>query len=323
MKILITGPNGLCGSAIKEEVLKQNVSSSGNHLIQTSNHDFFFCGREFSDLTKANEVEFLFDSINPDYVIHTAARVGGIGGNEAMHEEFFYDNLSINLNIIRNCVTHHVKKLFAFSSVCVFPDSLEILEEDKMHTGPVFESNFAYGYAKRMVDVHIRAAEKQYKVKNWVSFIPGNIFGKHDMFSIQYGHIIPSLMHKLYIAKRDGSSFNVWGDGQSYREFIYVNDLARVILTLIEKDNLPNKIIVSGRNEYKIEDIVNILVETSDFKGEVKYDTEKPNGQRRRPSSKTVIDSLLPDFEYTNIRTGLQDTWQWFIDNYPNVRSEY
>lgn len=86
-----------------------------------------------------------------------------------------FSAIETNLNIIRNCVTHHVKKLFAFSSVCVFPDSLEILEEDKMHTGPVFESNFAYGYAKRMVDVHIRAAEKQYKVKNWVSFIPGNI----------------------------------------------------------------------------------------------------------------------------------------------------
>lgn len=310
MRVLITGGNGLCGSALKEEI---------NNL----KNDFYFLNRTDADLRNTNEVSKLFCELKPDCVIHTAAKVGGIGGNEAMHEEFFYDNISINLNIIRNCIKQNVKKLFAFSSVCAFPNDLTILEEEKMHDGPVFDSNFAYGYAKRMVDVHIHAAEKQYGIKNWVSFIPGNIFGKHDMFSIEYGHIIPSLIYKLYNAKNNNTDFVIWGDGNSYREFIYVNDLANILLKLLDFDNLPNRIIVSGRKEYKILEIVNMLVEISEFNGNVVYDTNKPNGQRRRPSSKSVIDSLLPDFQYTDIKSGLKETWDWFNLNYPNIRSKY
>lgn len=315
MRILITGGNGLCGSALKEELdINESFSKS---------HTFYFCNREVADLRNMNEVSKLFSELKPDYVIHTAARVGGIGGNEAMHEAFFYDNISINLNVIRSCIQQNVKKLFAFSSVCAFPNDLTVLEESKMHDGPVFDSNFAYGYAKRMVDVHIRAAEKQYGIKNWVSFIPGNIFGKHDMFSVEHGHIIPSLIYKLYKAKQNNTDFVIWGDGNSYREFIYVNDLAKVLLNLLDFNDLPNRIIVSGRKEYRISEIVNMLVDISEFDGNIIYDTTKPNGQRRRPSSKSVIDSLLPDFEYTDIQKSLKETWNWFNSNYPNIRSEY
>lgn len=310
MKILMTGANGLCGSAIKEE-------------SQSYDYDFVFVGRNFADLRNKSDVDSLFKGIRPDVVIHTAARVGGIGGNEAMHEQFFYDNILMNTNIIRACCENNVKKLFAFSSVCVFPDNLELLEEDKMHTGPVFESNFAYGYAKRMVDVHIRAAQKQYGVKNWCSIIPGNIFGKHDMYSIEHGHIIPSLTHKLYLSKQNDEDFNIWGDGQSYREFIYVNDLARILLELVDKPEIPDKIIVSGLEEYKIADVVDMMVDIAGFDGNVVYQTDKPNGQRRRPSSKKMINSLLPDFQHTEIRSGLEENWRWFCENYPNVRKSY
>lgn len=309
MKILITGGNGLCGSALKEESVHFNY----NYVFSDSSYD----------LRNKEDVNKLFKESSPDVVIHTAAKVGGIGGNEAMHESFFYDNIIMNANIIRACCEFNIKKLFAFSSVCVFPDDLSILEEEKMHTGPVYQSNFAYGYAKRMVDVHIRAAEKQYKVNNWCSIIPGNIFGKNDMFSIEYGHIIPSLIHKIYLAKKNNSSFIVWGDGKSLREFIYVNDLAKIILNLISKDNIPNKIIVSGRKEHAINEIVKMLVEISNFNGKIEWDLSKPNGQRNRPSSKKVIDELLPDFNYTDIYTGLKITWEWFERNYPDVRQKY
>lgn len=310
MKLLITGSNGLCGSAIKEESINYN------------NYDYFFATSEY-DLRDKIRVNDLFDLVKPDIVIHTAAKVGGIAGNEAMHEQFFYDNILMNANIIRACCEYKIQKLFAFSSVCVFPDNLSILEEKEMHSGPVFESNFAYGYAKRMVDVHIRAAEKQYGVKNWCSFIPGNIFGKNDMFSIEYGHIIPALMHKLYLAKKNNTSLNVWGDGKSLREFIYVNDLAKIILELVPKEDIPNKIIVSGRKEYAIKEIVEMLANISNFQGIINWDTSKPNGQRNRPSSKRVIDSLLPNFNYSDIYDSLKITWNWFENNYPNIRTQY
>lgn len=309
MKVLVTGSNGLCGSAIQEE--------SKNY-----DYDYFFATSEY-DLRNKKDVDKLFNLYKPDVVIHTAAKVGGIAGNEAMHEEFFYDNILINAHVIRSCNEHKVSKLFAFSSVCVFPDDLAILQEDKMHNGPVFESNFAYGYAKRMVDVHIRASEKQYNIKNWTSIIPGNIFGKNDMFSIEYGHIIPSLIHKLFLAKKNNSNFIVWGDGKSLREFIYVNDIAKIILELISKENIPNKIIISGRKEYFIREIVEMLTEISKFQGKIVWDLSKPNGQRNRPSSKNIIDTLLPNFQYSDIYSSLEKTWNWFEENYPNVRTKY
>lgn len=310
MKVLVTGSNGLVGSAIREE-------------SKSSNHEFLFASRDGADLTKKTEVEFLFNTVKPDAVIHTAAKVGGIEANRTMQEEFFYDNILINVNVIRECIKHRVEKLFAFSSVCVFPDDLALLEEEKIHSGPVYASNFAYGYAKRMVDVHIRAAKEQYGFKNWTSIIPGNIFGKQDMFSIEHGHIIPALIHKLYIAKSQNTDFVVWGDGQSLREFIYVNDLSKILIALLDNEDIPDKIIVSGREEMPIKSIVSKLIEVSEFTGNVVYDTSKPNGQRSRPSSKKVIDNLLPEFEYSSVDDGLKAAWDWFNENYPTVRTEY
>lgn len=310
MRVLVTGSNGLVGSAIKED-------------SESSNHEFLFASRDGADLTKQSDVECLFNTVKPDAVIHTAAKVGGIEANRTMQEEFFYDNILINANVIRECVKHGVKKLFAFSSVCVFPDDLAMLEEEKIHSGPVYAANFAYGYAKRMVDVHIRAAKEQYGFKGWTSIIPGNIFGKQDMFSIEHGHIIPALIHKLYIAKERNTDFVVWGDGQSLREFIYVNDLSKILITLLDKEDIPDKIIVSGREEMPIKSVVSKLIEISEFKGKVVYDTSKPNGQRSRPSSKKVIDNLLPDFEYSSVDDGLKTSWNWFNENYPKVRTKY
>lgn len=310
MRVLVTGSNGLCGSAIKR-------------LSSQSSHDFTFITRDDGDLRSKECVKNIFKKNKPDYVIHTAARVGGILGNEKAHETFFYENILINANVIHECVINNVKKLFAFSSVCVFPDDLSQLDENKMHNGPVFESNFAYGYAKRMVDVHIRSSEKQYGVKNWVSVIPGNIFGPNDLYSIDSGHLMPALIHKLYLARRDGTNFTVWGDGKSLREFIYVDDLARMLIDMLDIDTPFNKIIISGRKEFSIKEVVDILLKVSNFQGRVVWDKSKPNGQRTRVSSKNRVDSLFNDFEYTSLESGIKACWDWFVENYPNVRTTY
>jgi GDP-L-fucose synthase len=311
MKVLVTGSNGLCGNSIKS-------------LSSSSNHDFTFIGRNSIDLRNQNQVDDLFNSINDiDAVIHTAARVGGIGANLSYPESFFYDNIMINTNIIHNCIKKNIKKLFAFSSVCVFPDNLTLLEEEKINDGPVYGANFAYGYSKRMVDVHINAAKKQYNIKNWCSIIPGNIYGPYDMFSIKNGHIIPALIHKMYLSKINNKPLEMWGDGLSLREFIFVDDLASMLIQLLDKEDIPDKIIMSGIEETSIKNIVDILSDIADFKNDVIWDTSKPNGQRSRPSSKARVNRLFPDFKYTDLRYGLEKTWNWFCNNYPNVRTEY
>lgn len=309
MKILVTGSNGLCGSA-----LRRHCSSSS--------HDFDFVSSKDCDLRSQSEVEDLFSDFRPDYVVHTAAKVGGILANMRCPEEFLHDNILMNAHVIRGCVTNKVQKLFAFSSVCVFSDNLTMLEEEKINDGPVYEANAAYGYAKRIVDAHIKAAIKQYGFKNWCSIIPGNIFGMNDLFSISNGHIVPAVMHKMFLAKRDGTDLRMIGDGLSLREFIYADDLAKIILQLLDLD-VPDKIIVSGRAENSIRDVVETMKDISGFKGEIVWDPASPNGQRSRPSSKERIDKLLPDFQYTPVREGLTEAWNWFVENYPNIRTEY
>ena len=217
MKILVTGGNGLVGNAIKKVALKN------------PQFDFIFIGRDDYDLTKENEVESLFLKHKPNYVIHTAAKVGGIGGNMIGHADYFYQNILINSFFIHYAWKYNVEKLLAFSSVCVFPNDSQILKEENMHNGPPFSGNFAYAYAKRMVDVQIRAYKEQHNIKNYCSIIPSNIIGTHDFYNLQHGHVLPSLMHKIYLAKKNNSNLEVWGDGKSLREFIFAELRLRVM----------------------------------------------------------------------------------------------
>ena len=309
MKILITGSNGLSGNSLKR---------NANHDL----HEFVFATREDADLTDWVETNHMIGYHKPDCVINTSARVGGIGGNQAMHADFLYDNLMINANVLKACAKQGVKKVVAFSSVCVFPDNLSLLKEEDMHNGPVFEGNFAYGYAKRMVDVHITALKKQYGVDNYCSVIPGNIFGEHDQFSLEYGHVVPSLIHKFFLAIKSGDPITVWGDGRSLREFMYIDDLSNLIFRLINLDKIPQRVIISGREQISIKEIVGMLSKISNYDNIV-WDKSKPNGQRSIHTSKDTVDGLFPDFEYTDIYKGLEKTWDWFCNNYPEVRSEY
>lgn len=309
-RILVTGSDGLVGNAIQRRI-----------LMRESKHEYFFIGRKRANLMCPDEVASIFDEVKPEYVIHTAAKVGGIGGNMAGHADYFYNNILMNTYLIHQCHLHDVKKLLAFSSVCVFPDDVAILREDVMHNGPPFNGNFAYANAKRMVDVQIRAYKSQFGHQNWCSIIPGNIYGHHDLYSLTHGHVIPSLIHKLYLAVKDGDKeFPVWGDGQSLREFIYSEDLADVLLLLLERDDIPERLIVSGREQHSIADVVRMLVRISGFTGEVVYDPTKPNGQRNRQSDLTLLNTLFPNLKPIDLYDGLKISYKWFAANYPNVR---
>ena len=178
---LVTGGGGLVGSSLNKDMFK--VSS------------------EF-DLRDTYVTDKLFSDLSPNNVIHCAGRVGGLGGNMNMKGEFFYDNIMINTNVIESCRKHGVKKLVCFLSTCVFPDNVEYpLTVKKIHLGPPHTSNDAYSYAKRMADIQIRAYREQYGL-NYVSVIPTNIYGPNDNFDLVNGHVVPSLIHKCYLAKK-------------------------------------------------------------------------------------------------------------------------
>jgi len=301
--ILVTGGTGLVGSAIQTDNITTKLSSSD------------------CDLRNWDETLSTFLHLKPSYVIHCAAKVGGVGGNMNYKGEFFYDNIMINTNVIEASRQCGVEKLVAFLSTCVFPDEVEYpLTEKKIHLGEPHSSNYAYAYAKRMVDVQIRAYREQYEEINYVSVIPTNIYGKHDNFDFENGHVLPSLIHKCYLAKIDNEDFVVWGTGNPLREFIYAKDVALLTEWALKNYDEEEPIIFSTSEEISIKEVVDLIVEYVGFKGKVIFDTDKPDGQFRKPSDNSKLMSYLPDFKFTPIEVGLQETVEWFTENYRSAR---
>ena len=298
-KVLITGGYGMVGSAMESQIK---------------------LSRETCDLTNPNQTKQLFKLIKPDGVIHCAGKVGGIGGNSNYKGEYFYDNLMINTNVIESARKAGVKNLVAFLSTCVFPDKVKYpLTVDQIQLGEPHESNYPYAYAKRMADVQIRAYREQYGI-NYTSIIPSNIYGPNDNFNLDHGHVMPMLIHKLYLAKKYKTDFPVWGSGKPLREFIYSKDIAKIAEWALFNYEGTDPLIISGDEEISIKDLVGILVDKFKFKGKVVFDKTKPDGQLRKPSDNSKIKELLPDFEYTPFVQGIEETVSWFIENYDEAR---
>ena len=300
-KVLITGGYGLVGSEF-----------NGSKYIPLSSSE--------CDLRNKNEIDKILDKINFDGIIHCAGRVGGLGGNMSRKGEFFYENIIINTNVIESARAHGIKNLVAFLSTCIFPDNVEYpLNEKKIHLGPPHFSNDAYAYAKRMTDIQIRAYKEQYNI-NYKSVIPTNIYGPNDNFNINDGHVIPSLIHKCYLAKQNDTPFIIWGSGKPLREFIFSKDVAKLTEWVLEEYNESEPIILSTSEEVSIREVVNIITEIMDFNGEVLFDTSKPDGQFRKPSDNIKLKNYLPDFKFTSLYDGLNETIKTFIKNYEYVR---
>jgi GDP-L-fucose synthase len=298
-KVLVTGGYGMVGSAMESQIK---------------------LSRETCDLTNPKQTHKLFQLIKPDGVIHCAGKVGGIGGNSNYKGEYFYDNLMINTNVIESARKAGVKNLVAFLSTCVFPDKVKYpLTVDQIQLGEPHESNYPYAYAKRMADVQIRAYREQYGI-NYTSIIPSNIYGPNDNFSLEHGHVMPMLIHKLYLAKKNKTDFTVWGSGKPLREFVYSKDIAKVAEWALFNYEGTDPLIVSGDEEISIKDLVGLLVDEFKFKGKVIFDKTKPDGQLRKPSDNSKIKELMPDFKYTPFEKGIKETVNWFIENYDEAR---
>ena len=298
MKRLVTGGTGLVGSAIIADVK---------------------VGRNY-DLTNPEICDSMFNEHKPTHVIHCAAKVGGLGGNMNYKGEYFHDNIMINTNVIESARKAGVTNLVSFLSTCVFPDNIEYpLTEKKIHLGEPHFSNYPYAYAKRMSDIQIRAYREQYDVK-YTSVIPCNIYGPNDNFSLEHGHVIPMLMHKLYLAQQNNTDFVIWGSGKPLREFIFSKDVAKLAEWALDNYDESEPIIFSTSNEISIKDLVDLLVKEFEFKGKVIFDDSKPDGQFRKPSDNSKLKSYLPDFKFISIEEGIKETVKWFKENYETAR---
>jgi GDP-L-fucose synthase len=297
--ILITGGNGLVGSEFKEGI-----------RFRSSDYD----------LRCPDQTEKLIKKYAPKHVIHAAGRVGGVGANINYVGEFFYENIMMNTNVIHSCMNNNVDRLICFLSTCIFPDVVDYpLTEDKIHLGPPHKSNFGYAYAKRMAQVQLDAYNQQYGTK-YFSVIPTNVYGPNDNYNLESSHLIPAIIHKVYLAKTNGTDLVIWGDGSPLREFVYSKDVARVCELLLDQYDDTRPVIISTSQEISIKEIVKMIADIFDYKGKIVYDTSRPNGQHRKPSDNSFLKTVINDFEFTPIEVGLGETIEHFIANYKNIK---
>jgi len=305
-KILVTGAYGLVGSQFIGDEYQRIGSSDLNLLNQKYVDDFFYMSEKKGEL--------------PEGIIHCAGKVGGIQGNMNNQGQFFYENIFMNTSIIESARKFGIKKFIAFLSTCVFPDDVEYpLSSDKIHLGPPHKSNYGYAYAKRMSDIQIKAYREQYGV-NYFSVIPCNIYGPNDNYNLESGHVIPMLIHKMYLAKKNNTDFIVWGSGNPLREFIFSEDVAKLTKLLYDNYDGSDPVVLSTSEEISIGEIVNIIAELMEYGGNIIFNKTKPDGQYRKPSDNSVIKNMFPDFQFTPVREGLKKSIDWFNGNYPKVR---
>jgi GDP-L-fucose synthase len=220
------------------------------------------------------------------------------------------------------CRITKVKKLVSFLSTCIFPDKTTYpIDETMLHNGPPHPSNEGYALAKRLIDTMNRAYAEEYGC-NFTSIIPTNIYGPHDNFSIQNGHVIPGLIHKCYLAKKNNTDFTIWGSGTPLRQFIYSLDLAELTVWVMREYHSPDPITLSvdEADEVSIKDVALAVAKAMKFDGNVVFDSEKADGQFKKTASNKKLRSYRPDYKFTSIEDGIQKSVDWFVANYDTCR---
>jgi GDP-L-fucose synthase len=309
VKVLVTGGTGMVGSAIQN-------SENSHEIIKLKSSDCDLRDREscfdlFHDMRRSGV----------DAVIHLAARVGGVKGNSDMLSEFFSDNIRINTNVLDACVHQKIPKVVSLLSTCVYPDNAKLpLTVDQIHNGFPHVSNFGYAFAKRMLDVQSRTIRSQHGLK-YVTAIPNNMYGPNDNFDIVNGHVIPSMIRKIWEAKVSNSSARLWGDGTPLREFTFSRDIAEILVFLLDHYDGIDPINIGKTGEVSIMDLAALICKKIGYDpSRIVWDTDANLGQFRKPSDNSRLFEIGWNGSFTSLENGLSETIDWFIENYPNVR---
>eukprot|EP00092_Neocalanus_flemingeri_P049914 GFUD01057515.1.p1 GENE.GFUD01057515.1~~GFUD01057515.1.p1 ORF type:complete len:319 (+),score=98.66 GFUD01057515.1:85-1041(+) len=310
--ILVTGGSGLVGKGI-QMVIKSDMREAEEWIFLTSKD---------ANLLNKKETFDVFDKYKPTHVIHLAAIVGGLYAHIGANCEFFRKNMQMNDNILEACHKTKVKKLVSCLSTCIFPNKTSYpIDENMVHNGPPHPSNFGFSYAKRMMDVLSTAYNEEHGCM-FTSVIPCNIFGPHDNFNVFQGHVMSGLISKAYEAKKNGTTFEIWGTGAAQRQFIYSLDLAKLFIWAVREYQEIEPIIFAPdlEDEVSIKDVAMMILEAFEFKGEVKFLTDKGDGPLKKTASNAKLRKYLPQFQFTPTREALRETVEWYVKNYDSAR---
>ena len=295
--ILVTGGSGLVGKHLKDIM-----------------PDATYIGSKDCDLTDVTQVDALMDFFRPKIVVHLAARVGGIVDNINHPVEYLEENIMMNNNVLKKCHEYKVDKLISILSTCIYPDVVDTypLKEEDLFNGPPPPDNFSYAMSKRCMATHIDSYVKQYK-KKWCYLIPCNLYGEHDKYEEHHSHFVSALIKKIYEAT---DTVEIWGTGKPLRQFMHAEDLAKVIVYMIDNDIVEN-FNVAPNYVYSIEEMTKIGMESCG-KGdlEIVYDSTKPDGQYRKDVDSSKLISVVEGFEFISLEEGIKRVYDNFSQRY-------
>lgn len=300
-RIVVTGGSGFLGRHLVPKL--KDIADAEIFVPRSCDYD----------LVKAADVERMLEEFRPEMVIHLAAVVGGIGANQKNPGRFFYDNLMMGTQLIEQSRLHGVRKFVALGTVCAYPKFTPVpFKEDDLWNGYPEETNAPYGLAKKMMLVQGQSYREQYGF-NTIFLLPANLYGPGDNFDLESSHVIPALIRKCVEARRGGAPFiEVWGSGNVSREFLYVDDCAEAILGAAKTYDEEAPVNLGSGREIMIRDLVGMIARLTGFEGEVRWRTDKPDGQPRRQLDVTRAFEKFGFRAHTSLEEGLRRTIDWY-----------
>jgi GDP-L-fucose synthase len=302
MKILVAGGSGLVGSAIVRELQKTDLDVYG---VSSKNVNF---------LDRNSTFEFISD-YKPDVIIDAAAKVGGIGGNDAYPVEFLSQNIQIQCNLMDAAHNASVSKFVFLASSCIYPRNCpQPIKEEYIMTGKLEESNSAYAIAKLSGIELIKSYRKQFSHK-WISVMPTNIYGPNDNFNLETSHVFPALIRKFIDAKNSNlESIMLWGTGNPKREFLHADDLARAIIKCLDSYDSDDQINIGTGVDVTIKNLAEKIALAAGYQGEIKWDTSRKDGTPQKVLDISKITSLgwSPSID---LDEGIETTINWYLEN--------
>ena len=309
MKILLFGSNGLVGSSLTR-VLKQ--SNKVEELISSTRKD--------TNLFSFEETRDRIKETNPAVLSNAAAKVGGIVANNSLRTEFILENLKINMNILEASIPFPKMKIINLGSSCIYPLGAKTpIQENQIMTGLLEPTNSPYSMAKLSAIEIGRAISYQHGHKI-LNLMPTNLYGPNDNFSETSSHVIPGFFYRMYMKKiNNESDFSIWGSGKPLREFLYVDELSSAVEFLLDKNIEHDLLNVGSGEEISIKDLALRIKNLVDYEGDISYDLSKPDGNPRKLIDSKLINELGWKSKI-NIDDGLKKTYDWFLNNFDDLR---
>lgn len=301
MTIVVAGATGLAGSAIARA-----FESAGREVVGIN--------RSVVNLLDSDATTTFIKKVKPSLIVDAAAKVGGIGANNTYPVEFLADNLRIQSNLMQAAHASDVEKFVFLGSSCIYPrNCAQPIKEEYLLTGPLEETNSAYAVAKIAGIELIKSYRKEYG-RAWISLMPTNLYGPHDNFELQGSHVLPAFIRRFVEAVQSGAKTEtLWGTGAPMREFLHVDDLAKAVVLASEKYDSPTHLNIGSGEDLTIKALAELVAELAGFKGEIAWDSSKPDGTPRKVLDVTKVKSLGWNPKIS-LREGIASTIEWYKD---------